>query len=772
MRNETRTPEKRNRLHLSERYGRLLLGHKRTFAALVALLSALALIGLPQLRFDGEPREIFKQSDDDFAALEEYFDQFGADDNNVILLLHGDLFTPEFSRALRGYVRECENSPKVVSSLSILDVPGPGDQPLLPGPDAEQHIFEEARAAAASHRFATGQLISESGRTILVTFQLIEDEPQTIGKVRPIYEELKAIRDKWFAALPYEAIYAGSVASRVETLVGVRNEFFQITAIGALIAIVIALILFRSVTTTLIVSAGPGIAVLWTLGLMGWLDLDIEGISTPLPAIVFVVAFANAIHLMIDIRRSRRLGQSPGSATRIAIEHLGLACLLTSLTTTIGFASLTLADTGSVQRFGLSTAAGSVLGLISNLTVVPLLASVTGRRPRRLPAESVKKREPRGLLASVAGGVITLSLPLTLLGIVVTGILLWAASQLKSDIVWTESLPADSEITRAMERADQEFGGVMQARIIVTWDQSLSFGDREIFDLLRELKSLAETDPTFSGSLSLLNFLPPSVQSLPPPALNQAVSFIPEEVRTRLLRTDLRRTVLTTRMPNTGAAKTRPALTRLQADLDSLEARYPGISLHVTGSAVIAAENMTNIIGDLVRSLSFASITVFIVLTIALRSLTLGLLSIIPNAFPLLFNAGILYHLDKPLQITSVLTFSICLGIAVDDTIHFLIRFLRERKQGADVHLAIKRSFETVGLALLLTTAIVSSAFLAAMTSSLPAIVLFGALACSALFAALIGDLLLLPAMLERVVGRAERAERARLKRLRSIERL
>ena len=95
----------------------------------------------------------------------------------------------------------------------------------------------------------------------------------------------------------------------------------------------------------------------------------------------------------------------------------------------------------------------------------------------------------------------------------VTGILLWAASQLKSDIVWTESLPADSEITRAMERADQEFGGVMQARIIVTWDQSLSFGDREIFDLLRELKSLAETDPTFSGSLSLLNFLPPSVQS-------------------------------------------------------------------------------------------------------------------------------------------------------------------------------------------------------------------------------------------------------------------
>ena len=312
----------------------------------------------------------------------------------------------------------------------------------------------------------------------------------------------------------------------------------------------------------------------------------------------------------------------------------------------------------------------------------------------------------------------------------------------------------------------------MQARVVVSWDESISFGDQRVFDLLRELRALTETDPTFSGSLSILNFLPPSVQSLPPPALQRAVSLIPQEVRTRLLRTDLRRTVLTTRIPNSGAAKTRPALTRLQADLDSLQARYPGISLHVTGSAVIAAENMTNIIGDLVRSLSFASITVFIVLTIALRSLTLGLLSIIPNAFPLLFNAGILYHLDKPLQITSVLTFSICLGIAVDDTIHFLIRFLRERRQGANVHVAIKRSFESVGLALLITTAIVSSAFLAAMTSTLPTIVLFGALACSALFAALIGDLVLLPAMIERVVGRTERSERLRLKRLRDTKRL
>jgi len=165
----------------------------------------------------------------------------------------------------------------------------------------------------------------------------------------------------------------------------------------------------------------------------------------------------------------------------------------------------------------------------------------------------------------------------------------------------------------------------------------------------------------------------------------------------------------------------------------------------------------------------FVTFIYLLVLTIALRSLTLGLVSIIPNAFPLLLNAGILSFLDKPLQITSVLTFSICLGIAVDDTIHFLIRFLRERKQGRNVHDSIVNAFESVGLALLITTAIIAGGFLAAMTSAMPGLVFFGALACSAMCAALIGDLVILPALLLRVVRKQERAAQRRRLRAESL---
>lgn len=762
------TDQRKASLKLSERYSHFLLRRKRWFLAILAITTVLAIAGLTQVRFDGEPREIFKQGDEEFALLEEYFEQFGPDDNGIILVLDGQIFSSAFAQALRGFTTDAQKLPDVLSVLSLLDVPGPNKEPLLPSPDSDPEIFEQARAFAQVHPFASGHLVSSNGETTLVTIELVEDGPQTMTRVTPIYEHLLQLRQKWFGELPCTANFTGSIPVRVETLASLPKEFFVTSSLGALLAMLVALVLFRSPSVTMVVAAGPAIAVLWTLGLMGWIGLKIDGISIPLPAIVFVVAFANAVHIMIEIRRAEDCSRS--EAARRAISLLGTACVLTALTTTIGFASLALAETGSVQRFGLATAAGSILGLISNITLVPLLASMIRLPPGRAARQPGAENGSKESLTLIARLVTSLSRPLSVLTLIVTGTLIWTATQLKSDIVWTETLPHDSEINRASELADEAFGGIMEVPIIVTWDPSLSFSHPRTLELVSRIQTLLEADATFGPSLSILDFMPESLRALPPGAREQIfMQAMPATLSARMLKPDLRRTVINVRLPNTGAAATRPAVKNLQEDLQNLEQLYPGFSLHVTGSAVIAAENMSNVIRDLVRSLSFASITVFLVLTVALRSLTLGLLSIIPNAFPLLFNTGLLYCLDKPLQISSVLTFSICLGIAVDDTIHFLIRFIRERREGADVRLAIDRSFRTVGVALLITTAVISSAFLAATFSSMPGISFFGGLACSAMVAALLGDLVFLPALLNWVMGRKERRQEKRMQQRKGL---
>jgi len=549
-----------------------LIRHRRPCAIAAGLLSLAAILGLFQLKFDSEPRAIFRQSDAEFEQLEEYFDQFGADDNDVIVVLHGrNLFSPEFSSALRGFTRSAAEARGVDSVISILDVPGAGGTALMPLPDASREAFAAARSAATRHPFLAGQVVSKSGDTMLVTVVLEKDDPQTIGKLRPVFRDVRDLTSHSFSGLPVEVTFAGSIAIRIETLAGLRREFFQITALGALIALVIAIALFRSLGTTLVVAAGPATAVLWTLGLMGWAGLDIDGISTPLPSIIFVVAFANAVHLMLDIRLARREGAAPRRAARTAISHLGLACVLTSLTTAIGFGSLMLAETASVQRFGLSTAAGSFLGLLANLTVVPLLASLA-KRPRRRPAPLEGDALPAGILARLATGLLRFATPIIFVALAASAILLWSASRLKSDIVWTETLPSDSEITRAMERCDEDFGGALQAFMVVTWDETREFGDPSLLGFLREIDALVAANPTFRGSLSILNFLPPTADAeTSPKLLQEASALVPPAILKRVLRTDLRRTVVSMRLPNDGAAATRPALLRMRIDLASLQ---------------------------------------------------------------------------------------------------------------------------------------------------------------------------------------------------------
>jgi len=139
---------------------------------------------------------------------------------------------------------------------------------------------------------------------------------------------------------------------------------------------------------------------------------------------------------------------------------------------------------------------------------------------------------------------------------------------------------------------------------------------------------------------------------------------------------------------------------------------------------------------------------ILVVMGLAYRSLRIGLISVIPNLFPLAVTASLLVLLGRPLEITSVCAFTICLGIAVDDTIHFLSRFRYELAVDGDVNAAIQRSFVRVGTALILSSVVLVSGFGTVLTSQMPGHQVFAGMACATIAAALVGDLVILPAIL------------------------
>ncbi|MEZ6090174.1 MAG: efflux RND transporter permease subunit [Pirellulaceae bacterium] len=226
------------------------------------------------------------------------------------------------------------------------------------------------------------------------------------------------------------------------------------------------------------------------------------------------------------------------------------------------------------------------------------------------------------------------------------------------------------------------------------------------------------------------------IELLPPP-LKRAF-FIPERNYAMAL----------FRVRDLGIAKYGPVFRRVQTGLENIVAEHPNFHIQLAGDAVWRWRNLYQIVVDLALSLGTAIAIIFLVLSIVYRSLRIGLISLVPNIFPLAATGALLVFSGQSLELVSVCAFTICLGIAVDDTIHFLTRFNEERKKTDDLTEAIRRSFVAVGTALIITTIVLVAGFVTALTSDTRDHQIFAMMGILTIAAALFADLIFLPAML------------------------
>jgi predicted RND superfamily exporter protein len=226
------------------------------------------------------------------------------------------------------------------------------------------------------------------------------------------------------------------------------------------------------------------------------------------------------------------------------------------------------------------------------------------------------------------------------------------------------------------------------------------------------------------------------------------LELLPEKTKASYLDTKARVAEVTVRIQDLGIAHYEPVFRRVEQRLSELQAKYPGFVLTLTGDPVTRGRNLYRIVTDLASSLGTAAITIFIVMTLAYRSLRIGLITLIPNLFPLAVTACMMVLFGHPLEIASVCAFTVCLGIAVDDTIHFLTQYRSELDRHGNVETALRDAFQGVGSAMIITTFILITGFGTVLTSDLPGQRYFAAMAVSTIAAALVGDLVFLPALL------------------------
>lgn len=677
----------------------------------------------------------------------------------VILVLEcEDFFQPERIKALHRTVEIVEEEFASIDGDgrtfwigSLPQVTLFGTSPLLP-PDVE--TLEEAQSAAdviAEHPLVDGQLLSADRRTMLIG--LLDSE-------RKVNQQIRQRAASVLEAVGIECRLTGPVPLWRAYRDAFKRDHEKIVLIAAAIVVVLALFIFRGLPAIIVSCSGPVVGVFWTLGwleLLGQANNDLAEIIVPV--MILMVGFTDGVHLVVHIRQ-QRLKHPPDEGTvkdcqveaaASAIEHVGGACLLTSLTTAIGFGSLLMAESEIIQGFGRACSIGVLIAFVAAMLVIPVMSSSwIGRRIHVGTERDVVQRGMRRL-DWLIDFVIRRSRLVVFSGVLITAGLAVKSSSLEPDDRVSHRTPHASEAYQTMEHVDSALGGIRPMRVVVNWQDDVS--NESLWQVLSEIESLLEVEPEIGRPVSIRDALSlaPGVDG---PAKLGLVSLLPDDLSRQFWRPDINQAQVIARVRDLGMAHYRPILDRIEKKFAGLTAEHPEFQIKLTGEAIIESQAIQQVVRELFYSLALAAVIIFVVITVAVRSIRFGLLSLIPNIFPLVATGAMRAFIDTSLDVASACSFAICLGIAVDDTIHFLMRFRHEREQGNDVESSIRQTFVTVGSALVMTTIVMVAGIGSVMTSELQTHFLFASMACVTIGSALLGDLIILPALLTEFADR------------------
>ena len=672
----------------------------------------------------------------------------------ILVIESDDVFTPAGANALRQMVKSLESLPYIRSVLWMDRVPALNifglREPLFPKSQASAARFTAAKEHALSNPLVKGQLLSPDGRTVIVLVNfdwlyVTSDEDCTTN-----------LRNTAEAAL--------SENPNVHFTVGVTgNVPIRLTMIGYGVVLIMAAILFRGIVSVVIVSLGPALGIFWTIGFLNFFKLQDNPFNdVVLPVMLSLIGLADGVHMMVQIRRFHASGMNERVAAKAGLEEVGLACFLTSITTSIGFWSLSLAQHVIVREFGWSCVLGVLLTVIAILLVIPLayfsspatfFRKIFSRKFFGIRLEPSGQQE--GLIerhlhrvTSLVDLVLKRPKPVAWIGIAVTLACAAIALQLRPDERRSSFLPEGKEATKTLHQMDRAMGGLEFSEVQIRWSDKIPSDSPEVLKVVVQVDDLLKSEQLIGTPISIRSLLDALPGDSPTEERASMIELLPPPLKRAFYHPEGQYATVTFRVLDIGIAQYSPVFQRVEAELAKLMLQHPEFKLNLTGSAIWRWRDLYRIALDLGSSLGSETIIIICVLGVVFRSVRLGLIAMIPNIFPLVICATWMVFTNQPLEIVTVCCFTICLGIAVDDTIHFLTRFQEELPRSTSRKQAIRATFEAVGTSMLMTTMVLVAGFTTVTFSDMRDQRIFASMGVMTMLTAMIGDLVILPAIL------------------------
>lgn len=751
-------------------HGRILvdwISAKPWQALLLGMALLLAMIpGYRWFAVDFSYMTWFFEGDEAVQEFRTFEDSFG-NDETVLIALHSPdgIFDKESAALVSELTDAMWKLPEVmrVDSIANFDWTHSVDQemvvePLLP-PIAEltDEVLQQRKAIALNHEILPGYLIGADGKTAMLIARLrptydgkMIDNPALVAAAKVLMEKYQTNNHTLhLSGQPVWDVENGTVAFKdlevILPVAGLLSMLLLMYFIGSLSGIVLSFIV-------------ASLTIVTAMAIPGLLGFSHGPMTLATPQMLLALGLANAIHLLSVFYGAMRRGMDQRSAAIFSLEKNYVPTLLTTASTAIGFFSCCLSDIRQVFYMGIIAGSGVILAwLFSYFLLAPLMFLV----PSKIKPQSAKKSEAKTQFShSVAHWIIVRRKSIMWISLVISVIAVFISSKNVINANPVLFYKEDKQLRIDFEFMTENIGGMKPVEFLVRTGKEDGIKDQVLLGKVEQFQEELLELPYVTSAISIVDILKSTNRALmdgdeseyklpdTPEAIAQELLLytmsLPQgssiDDRVSLNRDALRITVLM------NLVQTKESISAV--DKMTERAEELGLDVIVTGKTVMF-DRISIYTGEtFILSFIVAASLISLLLMLVFKSWKLGLLSLLPNVIPIAAGGAVLYLIGFKLDPPMCIVISLCLGIAVDDTIHILANYRRLMKEGYNAEDAIAEIFEKTLPALITTTSILVVVFGSFIIASFVPNANFGFITAVVLAFALVFDLFFLPAML------------------------
>ena len=739
-----------------ERIGLIAVRAPVVTLIVLAALCVGAFFGLQHIKIDDSLSQLFRSDTPEYKQYEEVTKRFPSSEFDVLVVVEGKALLERNSlEKLRDLVTDLQlvdGTRGIISLFSARQPPENGNLPaaLFPETLPQGQAYQDLVAKVRSNEIIRGKLLSEDGTLALIVLAL---DPQVVSSkgLSTTIGEIRKLMGEDLAGTGLTSQLSGVPVMQLEIRNAVERDGMTYNIAGVLAGCLIAIIFFRRVSFMVAAAFPPLLAILLSLGTLGWLGFSLNMFLNVMTPLIMVISFSDSMQLTFAARDRLIAGEDKRTAFRNAVLVVGPACVLTHGTAALSFIALQFSDSDLIRKFGEAGLLATVIALVAVLSLVPVFGVLLVRK-ENVFATKIKGADAgvealRAFCRWIAVRMVGRPGLFSLIALLVVIGLGTIYANLQPRYRLADQVPDKKQAVEASGRLDAKLTGANPIDVLIEFPKGENLYSPQTLQVIADVHGIVEKQAGVGNVWSLetlRRWLAEKAGRSDVATLKEYVDMLPKHLVGRFISPDHDAVVVSGRVPDLDSSQILPTVNKLDSAMAAVRKAHPGYQIAVTGLSAIAARNSASMIDKLNHGLTIEFILVAAFIGLAFRSLTVMFVSILPGIFPVVLSGTVLWLLGEGLQFASVVALTVSFGLGLSATIHFLNRLRLEEQPGVDEGLAVERATVLVGPALILTTVVLACGLVVTVFSDLPSLRLFGWLSAFSMVAALVADLFIL----------------------------